>query len=75
MLNLIHMKFEAITIKDIAKALGLSTSTAKRNIKVPEEMGIVGLIQIIESKHPITKYETRVLNTELSVKASSSKIK
>jgi LacI family transcriptional regulator len=38
------------------------------------EMGQVAmemLIQLIESKHPVTKYETRVLNTELTVRASS----
>jgi LacI family transcriptional regulator len=40
------------------------------------EMGQVAmemLIQIIESKHPITKFETRVLNTELTVRSSSLK--
>jgi LacI family transcriptional regulator len=40
------------------------------------EMGQVAmemLIQIIESKHPITKYETKVLNTELTVRGSSVK--
>jgi LacI family transcriptional regulator len=40
------------------------------------EMGQVAmemLIQIIESKHPITKFETRVLNTELTVRSSSQK--
>jgi LacI family transcriptional regulator len=31
------------------------------------------LIDIIESKHPITNFETRVLNTELTVRASSQK--
>ena len=38
------------------------------------EMGQVAmelLIQLIESKHPVTKFETKVLNTELSVRASS----
>jgi LacI family transcriptional regulator len=29
------------------------------------------LIQLIESKHPVEKFETRVLNTELMVRASS----
>ena len=40
------------------------------------EMGQVAmemLIQIIESKHPLTKFETRVLNTELTVRSSSLK--
>jgi LacI family transcriptional regulator len=40
------------------------------------EMGQVAmemLIQIIESKHPVTKFETRVLNTELTVRSSSLK--
>jgi LacI family transcriptional regulator len=40
------------------------------------EMGQVAmdmLIQIIESKHPLTKFETRVLNTELTVRSSSQK--
>ena len=46
------MKFEAITIKDIARALGLSTSTVSRALRD----------------------ETRVLNTELAVRASSRKI-
>lgn len=97
---------DAIVAASDKLSTGCLTALAKRNIKVPEEMGIVGftnsvmtdifhpplscvrqpafemgqvamelLIQIIESKHPITKYETRVLNTELSVKASSSKPK
>jgi LacI family transcriptional regulator len=38
------------------------------------EMGQVAmemLIQLIESKHPVEKFETRVLNTELMVRASS----
>ncbi|MGZ5133841.1 MAG: LacI family DNA-binding transcriptional regulator [Flavitalea sp.] len=30
------MKFEAITIKDIAKALGLSTSTVSRALPAPD---------------------------------------
>ncbi|HEV2483872.1 MAG TPA: LacI family DNA-binding transcriptional regulator [Puia sp.] len=40
------------------------------------EMGQVAmemLIQIIESKHPVAKFETRVLNTELTVRSSSLK--
>jgi len=83
---------------------GCLTALAKRNIKIPDGMAIVGftnsqladifhppltsvrqpafemgqvamemLIQIIESKHPVTKYETKVLNTELTVRASSVK--
>jgi DNA-binding LacI/PurR family transcriptional regulator len=112
----INMKFEAITIKDIAKALGLSTSTdklstgclaalARKKVKVPEEMGIVGftnsqltdifhpaltsirqpafemgqvamemLVSLIESKRPVTTFETRALNTELTVRSSRQKI-
>jgi len=31
------------------------------------------LIQLIESKHPMTKFDTRVLNTELTVRASSTR--
>jgi len=95
---------DAIVAASDKLSTGCLTALAKRNIRVPEEIGIVGftnsvmtdifhpplssvrqpafemgqvamelLIQIIESKHPITKYETKVLNTELSVKASSSK--
>ena len=40
------------------------------------EMGQVAmelLIQLIESKHPVTKFETRVPNTELTVRSSSVK--
>jgi LacI family transcriptional regulator len=39
------------------------------------EMGQVAmemLIQIIESKRPVTEFETRVLNTELTIRASSA---
>ncbi|HMH22308.1 MAG TPA: LacI family DNA-binding transcriptional regulator [Puia sp.] len=97
-------KPDAIVAASDKLSTGCLTALAKRNIKVPDDMGIVGftnsllaeifhppltsirqpafemgqvamemLIQIIESKHPITKYETRVLNTELSVRASSIK--
>jgi hypothetical protein len=31
------------------------------------------LIDLIESKHPVTRFETKVLNTELKVRASSAK--
>jgi LacI family transcriptional regulator len=31
------------------------------------------LIQLIESKHPVSKFETRMLNTELTVRTSSVK--
>ncbi|HTI12491.1 MAG TPA: LacI family DNA-binding transcriptional regulator [Puia sp.] len=95
---------DAIVAASDKLSTGCLTALARRNIKVPEEMGIVGftnslmtdifhpplssvrqpafemgqvamemLIQIIESKHPITKYETKVLNTELTVRASSQK--
>ena len=33
------MKFEAVTIKDIAKALGLSTSTVSRALRDSHEIG------------------------------------
>ena len=83
---------------------GCLAALARRKVRVPEEMGIVGftnslltdifhpaltsvrqpafemgqvamemLIDIIESKHPISKFETRVLNTELTVRSSSLK--
>src|SRR5262249_10439649 len=95
---------DAIVAASDKLSTGALTALAKRNIKVPEEMGIVGftnslvtdifhpplssirqpafemgqvamelLIQLIESKHPVTKFETKVLNTELTVKASSVK--
>lgn len=99
-------KPDAIVAASDKLSTGCLTALAKRNIKVPDSMGIVGftnslladifhppltsirqpafemgqvamemLIQIIESKHPITKYETKVLNTELTVRSSSVKEK
>jgi LacI family transcriptional regulator len=97
-------KPDAIVAASDKLSTGCLTALAKRKIKVPDSMGIVGftnslladifhppltsirqpafemgqvamemLIQIIESKHPVTKYETKVLNTELSVRSSSVK--
>jgi LacI family transcriptional regulator len=97
-------KPDAIVAASDKLSTGCLTALAKRNIKIPDDMGIVGftnspmteifhpslssirqpafemgqvamemLIQIIESKHPIKKYETKVLNTELTVRASSVK--
>jgi LacI family transcriptional regulator len=31
------------------------------------------LISIIEAKHPITRFETKIMNTELTIRASSVK--
>lgn len=104
LLNL-DKKADAIVAASDKLSTGCLMALARRNIKVPDEMGIVGftnspmteifhpplsnirqpafemgqvamamLIQIIESKHPVTKFETRVLNTELTVRASSQKI-
>ncbi len=95
---------DAIVAASDKLSTGCLTALAKRNIRIPRDMGIVGftnsmltdifhpplssvrqpafemgqvamemLIQMIESKHPTTKYETRVLNTELSIRASSIK--
>jgi len=100
----LNKKADAIVAASDKLSTGCLTALARRNIKVPDDMGIVGftnslmteifhpplssvrqpafemgqvamemLIQIIESKHPIKKYETRVLNTELTVRASSVK--
>jgi len=97
-------KPDAIVAASDKLSTGCLTALAKRNIKVPDQMGVVGftnsqltdifhpplssvrqpafemgqvamemLIQIIESKHPVTQYETKVLNTELTVRASSQK--
>jgi len=103
LLNL-EKKADAIVAASDKLSTGCLTALARRNIKVPEDMGIVGftnslmteifhpplssirqpafemgqvamemLIQIIESKHPIKKYETKMLNTELTIRASSIK--
>jgi LacI family transcriptional regulator len=95
---------DAIVAASDKLSTGCLMALAKRNIRIPEDMAIVGftnslltdifhpplssvrqpafemgqvamemLIEIIESKHPITKYETKVLNTELTVRASSVK--
>jgi LacI family transcriptional regulator len=103
LLNL-DKKADALVAASDKLSTGCLMALARRNIKVPDEMGIVGftnspmteifhpplsnirqpafemgqvamemLIQIIESRHPIKKYETKVLNTELTVRASSVK--
>ena len=95
---------DAVVAASDKLSTGALAALAKRNVKVPEEMAIVGftnsqltdifhpaltsvrqpafemgvvamemLIDIIESKHPITKFETKVLNTELTVRSSSHK--
>ena len=100
----LEKRADAIVAASDKLSTGCLTALAKRNIKVPEEMGIVGftnsmladlfhpplstvrqpafemgqvamemLIQIIESRHPVTKFETKVLNTELTVRGSSIK--
>lgn len=95
---------DAIVAASDKLSTGALSALAKRKVRVPEEMAIVGftnsqltdifhpaltsvrqpafemgvvamemLIDIIESKHPITKFETKVLNTELTVRSSSHK--
>jgi LacI family transcriptional regulator len=95
---------DAIVTASDKLSTGCLAALSRKNVKVPEEMGIVGftnspvtdifhpaltcirqpafemgqvamelLIQLIEAKHPTTKFETRVLNTELAVRASSQK--
>jgi LacI family transcriptional regulator len=95
---------DAIVAASDKLSTGCLAMLARKKIRVPEEMGIVGftnslvtdifhpaltsirqpafemgqvamemLIQLIESKHPVTKFETRVLNTELTVRSSSVK--
>jgi LacI family transcriptional regulator len=95
---------DAVVAASDKLSTGALAALAKRKVKVPEEMAIVGftnsqltdifhpaltsvrqpafemgvvamemLIDIIESKHPITKFETKVLNTELTVRSSSHK--
>jgi len=95
---------DAIVAASDKLSTGCLAALAKKKVRVPEDMGLVGftnslltdifhpaltsvrqpafemgqvamemLIQIIESKHPVAKFETRVLNTELSVRSSSVK--
>ena len=95
---------DAIVTASDKLSTGCLAALARKKVKVPDEMGIVGftnsqltdifhpaltsvrqpafemgqvamemLIQLIESKHPIEKFETRVLNTELTIRASSVK--
>lgn len=97
-------KPDAIVAASDKLSTGCLTALAKKKVRVPEDIGLVGftnslltdifhpaltsvrqpafemgqvamemLIQIIESKHPISKFETRVLNTELTVRSSSLK--
>ncbi|HEY1217217.1 MAG TPA: LacI family DNA-binding transcriptional regulator [Bryobacteraceae bacterium] len=96
---------DAIVAASDKLSTGCLAALAERNVRVPEEMAIVGftnslltdifhpalssvrqpafemgqvamemLIDIIESKHPITQFETKVLNTELTVRSSSVKV-
>lgn len=102
LLNL-EKKADAIVAASDKLSTGCLTALAKRNISIPDEMGMVGftnsmltevfhppmssvrqpafemgqvamemLIQIIESRRPVTEFETRVLNTELTIRASSA---
>ncbi|HEV9038174.1 MAG TPA: LacI family DNA-binding transcriptional regulator [Puia sp.] len=95
---------DAIVAASDKLSTGCLAVLARKKIRVPDEMGIVGftnslvtdifhpsltsirqpafemgqvamemLIQLIESKHPVSKFETRVLNTELTVRSSSVK--
>jgi LacI family transcriptional regulator len=95
---------DAIVAASDKLSTGCLAALAKRGVKVPQDMAIVGftnslltdifhpalssirqpafemgqvamelLIDLIESKHPVTKFETRVLNTELTVRSSSVK--
>jgi len=95
---------DAIVAASDKLSTGCLMILTKRNIRIPEEMGLVGftnskmtdlfhpalssisqpafemgqvamemLIQLIESKHPVTKFETKVMNTELTVRASSAR--
>jgi LacI family transcriptional regulator len=99
------MKPDSIVAASDKLSTGCLATLARKKVRVPEDMGIVGftnsqltdifhpaltsvrqpafemgqvamemLIQIIESKHPVTKFETRVLNTELTVRSSSVKV-
>jgi len=98
----LEKKADAIVAASDKLSTGCLTALAKRNISIPDEMGLVGftnslltevfhppmtsvrqpafemgqvamemLIQIIESRRPITEFETRMLNTELTIRASS----
>jgi len=95
---------DAIVAASDKLSTGCLSALAKRKVRVPEEMAIVGftnslltdifhpaltsvrqpafemgqvamemLIDLIESKHPVTQFETKVLNTELTVRSSSLK--
>jgi LacI family transcriptional regulator len=96
---------DAIVTASDKLSTGCLAALARKKVKVPDEMGIVGftnslltdifhpaltsvrqpafemgqvamemLISLIESKHPVTNFETRMLNTELTVRSSSQKV-
>ena len=96
-------KVDAIVAASDKLSTGCLSTLAKRDIKIPDDMALVGftnssltevfhpsmssvrqpafemgqvamemLIQIIESRRPVTEFETRVLNTELTIRASST---
>jgi LacI family transcriptional regulator len=98
-------RLDAIVTASDKLSTGCLAALARKKVKVPEEMGIVGftnsqltdifhpaltsirqpafemgqvamemLISLIESKHPVTTFETRVLNTELTVRSFSQKV-
>jgi LacI family transcriptional regulator len=98
----LEKRADAIVAASDKLSTGCLTALAKRNISIPDEIGLVGftnslltevfhppmssirqpafemgqvamemLIQIIESRRPVTEFETRVLNTELTIRASS----
>jgi len=102
---LLHLpkKVDAIVAASDKLSTGCLSALAKKNIKIPDDMALVGftnspltevfhpsmssvrqpafemgqvamemLIQIIESRRPVTEFETRVLNTELTIRASSA---
>jgi LacI family transcriptional regulator len=95
---------DAIVAASDKLSTGALATLAKRGVRVPEDLAIVGftnslltdifqpaltsvrqpafemgqvamelLIELIEAKHPVNKFETRVLNTELTVRSSSIK--
>jgi len=98
-------KVDAIVAASDKLSTGCLSTLAKRDIKIPDDMALVGftnspltevfhpsmssvrqpafemgqvamemLIQIIESRRPVTEFETRVLNTELTIRASSTPV-
>lgn len=102
---LLHLpkKVDSIVAASDKLSTGCLSTLAKRNIKIPDDMALVGftnspltevfhpsmssvrqpafemgqvamemLIQIIESRRPVTEFETKILNTELTIRASST---